>query len=60
MMNSLSILSGLIFMSVSYCTGENDIKIVDLISDLADLYQSKSIVLHTSNINLFKSIATQG
>ena len=60
MMNSLSILSGLIFMSVSYCTGENDIKIVDLISDLADLYQSKSIMLHTSNINLFKSIATQG
>ena len=60
MMYSLIILSALIFISVSYCTGENDFKIGNLISDLANLYQSKRIVLHSSEIYSFKSIATQG
>lgn len=51
----------LIFILVPDTHGDTDgLQISNLISELAGIYQKKSIVIHSSKINGFKSMAFQG
>ena len=55
--NMLKILLLFILAPQSIC--QKDLKICNLISELADLYHSKSIVIHTNEISCFKSKSFQ-
>ena len=56
--NMWKILS-LLFILAPQSICQKDLKICNLISELADLYHSKSIVIHTNEISCFKSKSFQ-
>ena len=64
MMVSMSLFH-LLFVSccsnlIIHCYRQNDSHLEDLLSDLMAYFQSKSIVIHSNKMNVFKSMTFQG
>ena len=45
---------------ITHCYGQNESHLEDLLSDLMTYFQSKSIVIHSNKMNVFKSNTFQG
>ena len=45
---------------ITQCYGQNESHLEDLLSDLMAYFQSKSIVIHSNKMNVFKSKILQG
>ena len=45
---------------ITQCRGQNEAHLEDLLSDLMTYFQSKSIVIHSNKMNVFKSKTLQG